>query len=97
MVEWNNYKNVRRLYKKEGNYVTFAYYNWSYTCRTVNLVNMLFEEILKDFPKQSAENVHIEMLPNFPHEIVLTFSFPKYEIKHLNLSQFEKMPNDFWK
>ena len=96
MVEWNAYKNVRRLYKEDGDHLIFAYYNWPYSCQTVNLVNMLFEEIQKDFPEESANNIHIKMLPAFPYEIVLQFAFSKYEVKRLDLSQFEKMPDDFW-
>ena len=95
MTEWSAYKNVRKLYKEDGEYLIFAYYNWSYSRQTVNLVNMLFEEIQKDFPEESADNIHIKMLPAAPHEIVLQLAFPKYEVEHLDLSQFEKMPNDF--
>lgn len=63
---------------------------------TVSLVNMLFEEIQKDFPEESADNIHIQMLPVFPNEIVLQVAFPRYECEHLDLSQFKKMPDDFW-
>ena len=96
MAEWNAYKNVRRLYKDYGEHLTFAYCNRSYSCQTVSLVNMLFEEIQKDFPEKSANEIHIRILSAFPNEIVLAFAFPKYDIKHLDLSQFEKMPDDFW-
>lgn len=96
MAEWKDYKNVRRLYKEDDDYLTFTYYNWSYTRHTVNLVNMLLEEIHRDFPEESADNIHIRMLPTFPYEIALHFAFPKYEVEHLDLSKFEKMPDDFW-
>lgn len=96
MAEWNAYKNVRRLYKEDGDYLKFAYYNQTYSRQTVNLVNMLFEEIQKDFPDELADNVHIKMLQTFPNEIVLQIAFPKYEVEYLDLSRFEKMPDDFW-
>lgn len=95
MAEWKNYKNVRRMYKYDGDNLTFAYCNYTYSNQTVSLVNMLFEEILKDFPEALAENIHIRMLPVFPYELVLKFSFPKWELEHFDLSQFEEMPNDF--
>lgn len=93
MAEWQQFKNVRRLYTDDGDHLTFAYLNQSYSRKTVDVVNMLFEEIQKDFPEESAENVHIRMLAAFPHEIVLEFSFPKYEVEHLDLSQFEERPD----
>lgn len=82
MAEWKYYKNVQKLYKDNGDYLTFAYYNWSYSCQTVALVNMLFEEIHRDFPEQPAEDIYIKMLPTFPHEIVLQFSLPIMKINY---------------
>ena len=96
MAKWNAYKNVRRLYKEDGDYLKFAYYNQTYSLQTVSLVNMLCEEIRKDFPDESADNIHIKMLRIFPYEIVLIVVFLQDEVEHLDLSQFEKMPDDFF-
>lgn len=95
MSEGKGLKSIRKGYKDDGDFLTFAYCNKTYSCQTVSLVNMLFEEILKDFPKQSADNVCIKMLSDFPYTILLQFSYPKREVKHLDLSQFEENPDDF--
>ena len=103
MAEWKGYKNVPRMYKDDGDNLRFAYYNYTYSRQTVSLVNMLFGEILKDFSifkdfsEEIVDDIHIRMLPTFPYEVVLEFSFPKYDLEHVDLSQFEKMPNDFCK
>lgn len=94
MAEWTNYKSIRKLCKDDGDHLKFIYYNWSYSRQTVSLVDMLLEEIHKDFPEQSSDNIFIEMLPKFPHEILLYFYCLKDEVKDFDLSQFEKMPDD---
>ena len=51
---------------------------------------MLFEEIRKDFPKISPDDVHIRMMPEFPFEVVLQFSYLKDEVQNIDFSQFKK-------
>lgn len=96
MKKWKDYKNVRKLYKEDGNYIIFVYYNRLYSRQTVSLVNMLFKEVQKDFPKKSADDIHIKMLKKFPFEVVLEFSYLKSDVKYLDMSKFKKMPKNFF-
>ncbi len=96
MSEWKYCKDIRKLYKKESQFIIFAYYNNSYVRATAELVNMLLNEIHKDFPKVSSDNIYMHRLKKWPCQIALVFSLPKYEIKNsnLNFSEFKRIPLD---
>lgn len=97
MRKWNDSKDIRKLCQEDKEYLIFSYYNKSYSKQTVSLVNMLFDEIQKDFPRVSQDNVHIRMLPVFPYEIVLQFALLRDEIQNVDFSKFKKTPEDFLK
>ena len=97
MKKWTDSKDVWKLCQEDKEYLRFSYYNWSYSRQTVSLVNMLFEEIRKDFPKISPDDVHIRMMPEFPFEVVLQFSYLKDEVQNIDFSQLKKTPKNFLK
>ncbi len=82
-MKWTSYKNIRRLYKEDDfcqQKYLFTYYNYSYWGSSVALVHMLTEEIQKDFPQLSPEDIHISKAPCAPHELLLQFSIPKDDV-----------------
>ena len=97
MAEWKRQKWIRRFYEldEEDESIKFVYCNWTYWGSSVSLVNMLYEEILSDFPNELADNVHVERRNKLPFELTLSLYFPAYEAKNIDLSKFEKLPDDF--
>ena len=94
MAEWKEYKNVRKLVKEKEDFFRVTYYNCTYSRQTVRLVNMLVEEIHKDFPEVSEGDIFISQLPDLPNETLLTFLIEKSETSRSKISGFEKMPDD---
>lgn len=103
MADWKYFKLVRKFYEitreetddEEGR-IEFTYCNWTYWGNSVNLVNMLTEEIVKDFPNVSTNDIHIQKRSCAPFELTLNVTYTLSEIQSLDLSRFEKLPEDFW-
>ena len=103
MAKWKHIKMIRKFFevtKKESEdeegYIEFIYCNWTYSCNSVSLVNLLTEEVKKDFPKVSTDDIHVQRRTSFPNEITLIVSITISESKNLDLSKFEKLPENFW-
>ena len=103
MADWNYIKWVRKFYEvtkeetdDEEGYIQFTYCNWTYWGNSVSLVNMLTEEIVKDFPNISMDDIHIQKRPSVPYELTLSVTCTLSETKNLDLSKFEKLPKNFW-
>lgn len=93
-MKWNDYKEIRKLVKEEKDFFRITYYNCTYSRQTVRLVNMLVEEIHKDFPEVSEGDIFISQLPDLPNETLLTFLIEKSETSQSKIAGFEKMPDD---
>lgn len=103
MADWKYIKQVRKFYEVtkeesdyEEGYIRFTYCNWTYWGDSVSLVNMLIEEVVKDFPNVSMDDIHIEKRTLVPYELTLSVTYTLPEIKSLDLSMFEKLPKNFW-
>ena len=100
MADWKHTKWVRKFYEVVNNdeikYIQFTYCNWTYWGNSVNLVNMLTAEIVKDFPNVSMDDIYIKKRSIAPFELTLNFIYALSEIQNPDLLNFEKLPKDFW-
>ena len=91
-MEWPYYKNIRKVYKFDGDWIQFTYYNESYSRNTVQLILLLWEEIYKDFPQVSEEEIFVKESEDFPKEILLQFRLRKEIVIVDKLGKLDILP-----
>ena len=90
-MEWTAYKNIKRMYEEDEQQYKFTYCNKGYTRRSASVVLLLLDEIHKDFPEESEDNIFIDNASNFPNEILLCFHMLKEEVSSRTLAKFKKI------
>lgn len=90
-MKWPYYKNIQKLYKFNGDWIQFTYYNKSYSRNTVQLMLLLWEEIYKDFPQVSEEDIFVTESLDFPKELLLQFRVRKEMVTVDQLSKFDML------
>lgn len=93
------YTNIKRFYDESGRaspYVTLTYMNWTYSRNSVKNVSLLWDEVKKDFPELSPEDVFLVWKKTFPHEVGLAFSVKMEQLNHIK-RKCEELPKEIIK
>ena len=92
IMEWKHYKDIRKIYQFDGEWIHFTYYNKCYSRNTVELILLLREEIYKDFPQVTEDEIFVKESLDFPKEILLQFRVRKEMVILSKLLEFDMLP-----
>ena len=92
----NMRKRVEKLYEENEDEITFVYHILMPWPINVRLVNRLYEIMKSDLPGINEKNVFVKFHPK-NNDVLLCVTIPKEELKDLDLSLYENMPNIIYK